>query len=152
MTSLEGFRSSIVVSLRLQIKVGTSLLTVLYFPNSEKTPKWAADNKAKEDKKAAEEQAKAEADALVKAENSAREEVRLLRAELFDREPEKMSDLHLEREYYEGTWAERLGFLKTKAQKWETERQSAQKSRPVTEERHEPGNNQRDDYESPSPF
>lgn len=38
MTSLEGFRSSIVVSLRLQIKVGTSLLTVLYFPNSEKTP------------------------------------------------------------------------------------------------------------------
>ena len=37
-TSLEGFRSSIVVSLRLQIKVGTSLLTVLYFPNSEKTP------------------------------------------------------------------------------------------------------------------
>ena len=118
----------------------------------ENEAKWAADNKAKEDKKAAEEQAKAEADALVKAENSAREEVRLLRAELFDREPEKMSDLHLEREYYEGTWAERLGFLKTKAQKWETERQSAQKSRPVTEERHEPGNNQRDDYESPSPF
>ena len=37
-TSLEGFRSSIVVSLRLQIKVGTSLLTVLYFPNSAKTP------------------------------------------------------------------------------------------------------------------
>ena len=118
----------------------------------ENEAKWAAENKAKEDKKAAEEQAKADADALVKSENSAREEARLLRAELLDLEPEKMSDLYHGRELYEGTWAERLAFLKFKAQNWETERQSAQKAQPVTEERHEPGSNLRDDYESPSPF
>lgn len=48
------------------------------------------ENKAKEDKKAAEDKAKAEAAALMKYENAAREEYRLLRAECFERHEEKM--------------------------------------------------------------
>lgn len=116
----------------------------------ENEAKWAAENKAKEDKKAAEDKAKAEAAALMKYENAAREEYRLLRAELYEREPKKMSDLDINRETHSGTWGERLAFLKSKAQEWEKPAQTPMQR--INEEPKKQENEEKRDYDSPSPF
>ena len=118
----------------------------------ENEAKWAAENKAKEDKKAAEDKAKAEAAALVKVENAAREEYRLLLNELWESAEEKMGAFYDQHDLNDMPWTERLALLKSEAEKWEQSAKSDQKAQPTTEEQQEIRNNQRDDYESPSPF
>ncbi len=118
----------------------------------ENEAKWAAENKAKEDKKAAEDKAKAEAAALMKYENAAREEYRLLRAECFERHEEKMGAFFDQYDLTDLTWTERVALLKSEAEKWQKSAESEPEAQPTTEEQQEIRNNQRDDYESPSPF
>ena len=104
----------------------------------------AAEIQAQQDKQAAED--KANAKAAADAENAAHEELRLLRADLYEREWEKMSDLDVSRETHSGTWGERLAFLKSKAQEWE---KPAQTPMQRTNEEQKEGKR---DYDSPSPF
>ena len=108
----------------------------------------AAEIQAQQDKQAAED--KANAKAAADAENAAHEELRLLRAELYEREPKKMSDLDINRETHSGTWGERLAFLKSKAQEWEKPAQTPMQR--INEEHKKQENEEKRDYDSPSPF
>ena len=108
----------------------------------------AAEIQAQQDKQAAEDKANAKADA--DADKAAREELRLLRAELYEREPKKMSDLDINRETHSGTWGERLAFLKSKAQEWEKPAQTPMQR--INEEHKKQENEEKRDYDSPSPF
>ena len=108
----------------------------------------AAEIQAQQDKQAAEDKANAKADA--DADKAAREELRLLRAELYEREPKKMSDLDINRETHSGTWGERLAFLKSKAQEWEKPAQTPMQR--INEEPKKQENEEKRDYDSPSPF
>ena len=112
--------------------------------DAAKAAAMAAEIQAQQDKQAAEDKANAKADA--DADKAAREELRLLRAELYEREPKKMSDLDINRETHSGTWGERLAFLKSKAQEWE---KPAQTPMQRTNEEQKEGKR---DYDSPSPF
>ena len=116
--------------------------------DAAKAAAMAAENKAKQKKKAEEDKAntKNEAD----ADKAAREELRLLRAELYEREPKKMSDLDINRETHSGTWGERLAFLKSKAQEWEKPAQTPMQR--INEEHKKQENEEKRDYDSPSPF
>ena len=108
----------------------------------------AAEIQAQQDKQAAEDKANAKAEA--DAEKAAREELRLLRAELYEREPKKMSDLDINRETHQGTWSERLAFLKSEAEKWEKPAQTPVQR--TNEEQKKQENEGSRDYDSPSPF
>ena len=112
--------------------------------DAAKAAAMAAEIQAQQDKQAAED--KANAKAAADAENAAQEELRLLRADLYEREWEKMSDLDVSRETHSGTWGERLAFLKSKAQEWE---KPAQTPMQRTNEEQKEGKR---DYDSPSPF
>ena len=85
-------------------------------------------------------------------ENAAREEYRLLRAECFERHEEKMGEFFNQYDLTDLTWTERVALLKSEAEKWQKSAEADQKAQPTTEEQQEIRNNQRDDYESPSPF
>ena len=116
--------------------------------DAAKAAAMAAEIQAQQDKQAAEDKANAKADA--DADKAAREELRLLRAELYEREPKKMSDLDINRETHSGTWGERLAFLKSKAQEWEKPAQTPMQR--INEEHKKQENEEKRDYDSPSPF
>ena len=116
--------------------------------DAAKAAAMAAEIQAQQDKQAAEDKANAKADA--DADKAAREELRLLRAELYEREPKKMSDLDINRETHSGTWGERLAFLKSKAQEWEKPAQTPMQR--TNEEPKKLENEEKRDYDSPSPF
>ena len=116
--------------------------------DAAKAAAMAAEIQAQQDKQAAEDKANAKADA--DADKAAREELRLLRAELYEREPKKMSDLDINRETHSGTWGERLAFLKSKAQEWEKPAQTPMQR--INEEPKKQENEEKRDYDSPSPF
>ena len=116
--------------------------------DAAKAAAMAAEIQAQQDKQAAEDKANAKADA--DADKAAREELRLLRAELNEREPKKMSDLDINRETHSGTWGERLAFLKSKAQEWEKPAQTPMQR--INEEHKKQENEEKRDYDSPSPF
>ena len=116
--------------------------------DAAKAAAMAAEIQAQQDKQAAEDKANAKADA--DADKAAREELRLLRAELYEREPKKMSDLDINRETHSGTWGERLAFLKSKAQEWEKPAQTPMQR--INEEHNKQENEEKRDYDSPSPF
>ena len=116
--------------------------------DAAKAAAMAAEIQAQQDKQAAEDKANAKADA--DADKAAREELRLLRAELYEREPKKMSDLDINRETHSGTWGERLAFLKSKAQEWEKPAQTPMQR--TNEEHKKQENEEKRDYDSPSPF
>ena len=88
----------------------------------------------------------------MKYENAAREEYRLLRAECFERHEEKMGAFFDQYDLTDLTWTERVALLKSEAEKWQKSAESEPEAQPTTEEQQEIRNNQRDDYESPSPF
>ena len=116
--------------------------------DAAKAAAMAAEIQAQQDKQAAEDKANAKADA--DADKAAREELRLLRAELYEREPKKMSDLDINRDTHSGTWGERLAFLKSKAQEWEKPAQTPMQR--INEEHKKQENEEKRDYDSPSPF
>ena len=116
--------------------------------DAAKAAAMAAEIQAQQNKQAAEDKANAKADA--DADKAAREELRLLRAELYEREPKKMSDLDINRETHSGTWGERLAFLKSKAQEWEKPAQTPMQR--INEEHKKQENEEKRDYDSPSPF
>ena len=59
---------------------------------------------------------KAEAAALMRYENAAREEYRLLRAECFERHEEKMGEFFNQYDLTDLTWTERVALLKSEAE------------------------------------
>ena len=120
----------------------------------ENERRWAEEQRAKDEAMA---KVKAEAAALMRYENAAREEYRLLRAECFERHEEKMGEFFNQYDLTDLTWTERVALLKSEAEKWQKSAEADQKAQQTEENltpamEQEQENEENRGYDSPSPF